>query len=299
MSWNLTNADTKSLDAVDNTAGAVASALLSVNSPKQETPIGINATDLTGPESASASAGINAIKQKFPIDINATNKTQGEANSASQSVNAVKQNSPISIKAQNNTSSAINSVWSGLMSLPAVKFIDIITRHFTEQHAKGTDNHPSGLATVNDQRGTLYKELITLPDGTSFIPEGRNVVLPLPPGSKVMRAGKTRSLMNRLGIPNYEKGIGFEDTKISHLSRRIGKVNEYRQQYDDRRVVQLLSELVHQSSSQQNSSSQVGNVNYTLNWNGSNGEDPYSPEFIQRLMREFAYYTNQEGGRLA
>ena len=298
MSWNLTNADTKSLDAVDNTAGAVASALLSVNSPKQETPISINATDQTGPESASASAGINAIKQNFPIDINATNKTQGEANSADQSVNAVKQNSPISIRAQNNTQSAISSVLGGLASLPAIKFIDIITRHFTQRHAKGTDNHPGGLATVNDQRGTLYKEMVTLPDGTSFIPHGRNVTLPLPPGSKVMRAGKTRSLMNRLGIPNYENGIGFEDTKISHLSRRIGKVNEYRQQYDDRRVVQLLSELVRQSSSQQNSTSQVGNVNYTLNWNGSNGEDPYSPEFIQRLMREFAFYTNQEGGRL-
>lgn len=298
MSWNLTNADTKSLDAVDNTAGAVASALLSVNSPKQETPISINATDQTGPESASASAGINAIKQNFPIDINATNKTQGEANSADQSVNTVKQNSPISIRAQNNTQSAISSVLGGLASLPAIKFIDIITRHFTQRHAKGTDNHPGGLATVNDQRGTLYKEMVTLPDGTSFIPYGRNVTLPLPPGSKVMRAGKTRSLMNRLGIPNYENGIGFEDTKISHLSRRIGKVNEYRQQYDDRRVVQLLSELVRQSSSQQNSTSQVGNVNYTLNWNGSNGEDPYSPEFIQRLMREFAYYTNQEGGRL-
>ena len=225
MSWNLTNADTKSLDAVDNTAGAVASALLSVNSPKQETPISINATDQTGPESASASAGINAIKQNFPIDINATNKTQGEANSADQSVNAVKQNSPISIKAQNNTQSAISSVLGGLASLPAIKFIDIITRHFTQRHAKGTDNHPGGLATVNDQRGTLYKEMVTLPDGTSFIPHGRNVTLPLPPGSKVMRAGKTRSLMNRLGIPNYENGIGFEDTKISHLTRRIQSIN--------------------------------------------------------------------------
>ena len=225
MSWNLTNADTKSLDAVDNTAGAVASALLSVNSPKQETPISINATDQTGPESASASAGINAIKQNFPIDINATNKTQGEANSADQSVNAVKQNSPISIRAQNNTQSAISSVLGGLASLPAVKFIDIITRHFTRRHAKGTDNHPGGLATVNDQRGTLYKEMVTLPDGTSFIPHGRNVTLPLPPGSKVMRAGKTRSLMNRLGIPNYENGIGFEDTKISHLTRRIQSIN--------------------------------------------------------------------------
>ena len=223
--WNFASAEAKSLDAVDNTSAAVGSAMLNVNSPKQETPIGINATDLTSPESASASAGINAIKQNFPIDINATNKTQGEANAASNAVNAVKQNSPIGINAQNQTGGVISSVWSSLSSLPAFKFIDIITRHFTEQHAKGTDNHPGGLATVNDPRGTLYKELITLPDGTSFIPEGRNVVLPLPPGTKVMRAGKTRSLMNRLGIPNYEKGIGFEDTKISHLTRRFQEIN--------------------------------------------------------------------------
>lgn len=287
------------IEAIDNTASTVESVLYGVNSIQQTSPIDINAVDQTSGQSASAYAGVNAVKQDRPIDINATNQTQGEANSASNAVNAVKQDSPISIKAQNNTQSAISSVLGGLASLPAVKFIDIITRHFTQRHAKGTDNHPGGLATVNDQRGTLYKEMVTLPDGTSFIPHGRNVTLPLPPGSKVMRAGKTRSLMNRLGIPNYENGIGFEDTKISHLSRRIGKVNEYRQQYDDRRVVQLLSELVRQSSSQQNSTSQVGNVNYTLNWNGSNGEDPYSPEFIQRLMREFAYYTNQEGGRLA
>lgn len=223
--WNLAPAATKSLDAVDNTGTAVGSANISVNSPKQEVPIGINANDNTAGESQSASLSVNSPYQFKPIDINAIDRTQGEANAASNAVNAVKQNGPIDINARDNTSSAINNVWSGLVSLPAVKFIDIITRHFTEQHAKGTDNHPGGLATVNDQRGTLYKELVTLPDGTSFIPEGRNVVLPLPPGSKVMRAGKTRSLMNRLGIPNYEKGIGFEDTKISHLSRRIQSVN--------------------------------------------------------------------------
>lgn len=223
--WNLAPVAPKSLDAVDNTGAAVGSASISVNSPKQEVPIGINANDNTAGESQSASLSVNSPYQFKPIDINAIDRTQGEANAASNAVNAVKQNGPIDINARDNTSSAINNVWSGLVSLPAVKFIDIITRHFTEQHAKGTDNHPGGLATVNDQRGTLYKELVTLPDGTSFIPEGRNVVLPLPPGSKVMRAGKTRSLMNRLGIPNYEKGIGFEDTKISHLSRRIQSVN--------------------------------------------------------------------------
>lgn len=223
--WNVASVATKSLDAVDNTAAAVGSANISVNSPKQEVPIGINANDNTAGESQSASLSVNSPYQFKPIDINAVDRTQGEAKSAEYAVNAVRQNGPIDIDARDNTSSAINNVWSGLVSLPAVKFIDIITRHFTEQHAKGTDNHSGGLATVNDQRGTLYKELVTLPDGTSFIPEGRNVVLPLPPGSKVMRAGKTRSLMNRLGIPNYEKGIGFEDTKISHLSRRIQSVN--------------------------------------------------------------------------
>ena len=213
------------IEAIDKTPSTVESVLYGVNSIQQTSPIDINATDQTGPQSAAAYAGVNAVRQDSPIGIDAANRTQGEASAAGYSVNSVRQGSPISINAQNNTSGAINSVLSGLASLPAFKFIDIITRHFTEKHAKGTDNHPGGLATVNDQRGTLYKELVTLPDGTSFIPEGRNVVLPLPPGSKVMRAGKTRSLMNRLGIPNYEKGIGFEDTKISHLSRRIQSVN--------------------------------------------------------------------------
>ena len=213
------------IEAIDNTASTVESVLYGVNSIQQTSPIDINAVDQTSGQSASAYAGVNAVKQDRPIDINATNQTQGEANSASNAVNAVKQDSPISIKAQNNTQSAISSVLGGLASLPAVKFIDIITRTFTQKHAKGTNNHPGGLATVNDQRGSLYKEMVTLPDGTSFIPHGRNVTLPLPQGTKVMRAGKTRSLMNRLGIPNYENGIGFEDTKISHLTRRIQSIN--------------------------------------------------------------------------
>ena len=213
------------IEAIDKTPSTVESVLYGVNSIQQTSPIDINATDQTGEQTASAYAGVNAIRQDSPIGIDAANRTQGEVSAAGSAVNTIRQNSPIGISAQNQTTGVINSVWDSLSSLPAFKFIDIITRHFTEQHAKGTNNHPGGLATVNDQRGTLYKELVTLPDGTSFIPEGRNVVLPLPPGSKVMRAGKTRSLMNRLGIPNYEKGIGFEDTKISHLSRRIQSVN--------------------------------------------------------------------------
>ena len=213
------------IEAIDKTPSTVESVLYGVNSIQQTSPIDINATDQTGSQTAAAYAGVNAVRQDSPIGIDAANRTQGEASAAGYSVNSVRQGSPISINAQNNTQSAISSVLGGLASLPAVKFIDIITRTFTQKHAKGTNNHPGGLATVNDQRGSLYKEMVTLPDGTSFIPHGRNVTLPLPQGTKVMRAGKTRNLMNRLGIPNYENGIGFEDTKISHLTRRIQSVN--------------------------------------------------------------------------
>ena len=209
------------IEAIDKTPSTVESVLYGVNSIKQESPIAINANDNTVEASQSANSNVNAPSQASPIGINATDLTGNPSASASAGVNAVKQNSPIDINASNNTGGVISSVWNAIASLPAFKFIDIITRHFTEQHAKGTDNHPGGLAMVNDQRGTLYKELVTLPDGTSFIPEGRNVTLPLPPGTKVMKAGDTRTLMNRLGMPNYEKGIGFEDTKLSHLTRRI------------------------------------------------------------------------------
>lgn len=223
--WNTLFPAPKPLQAEDKTAEAVASAQASVNSPAQTSPISINATDETGGASQSATLSVNSPYQLKPIDINAVDLTGNPSAAASAGVNAVKQNGPIDINATNNTGGGINSAWASLNSLPSIKFIDVVTRFFTQKHAKGTDNHPGGLAMVNDQRGTLYKELVTLPDGTSFIPQGRNVTLPLPPGTKVLKAGKTRSLMNSLGMPNYEKGIGFEDTKISHLTRRFQELN--------------------------------------------------------------------------
>lgn len=50
------------------------------------------------------------------------------------------------------------------------------------------------------------------------------------------------------------------------------------------------------SSSVSNSS--VTN-NYTLNANGTANDDFFSPENMRRLLREMAYYTNLEGGRMA
>ena len=115
------------------------------------------------------------------------------------------------LNAQDNASSVAAAAKRSIDSIPSHKtsIIDVIHNFFTRKHEKGTDYHQGGLAMVNDQKGSNYKELITLPTGEQFIPNGRNVVLPLPVGSKVLNATKTRQLMQNLGIPRYQNGVGI------------------------------------------------------------------------------------------
>ena len=103
-----------------------------------------------------------------------------------------------------------------IMSIPTswTTVITTINRE-VKGHAKGTNFHEGGLAMVNDQRNPVYKEMVTLPDGSSFIPDGRDVVLDLPRGSKVLRADRTKRLMKNLGFPKYATGVGIpEDAKF-------------------------------------------------------------------------------------
>ncbi|WP_407372328.1 phage tail tape measure protein [Carnobacterium sp.] len=75
---------------------------------------------------------------------------------------------------------------------------------------KGTNYHLGGPMIVNDQKGPTYKEMITFPNGKSFVPEGRNILIPnAPKGTKVLKAALTKSL-----VPRYEKGIGYDELSI-------------------------------------------------------------------------------------
>ncbi|WP_050611870.1 phage tail tape measure protein [Ligilactobacillus agilis] len=85
--------------------------------------------------------------------------------------------------------------------------------------ANGTDSHPGGLAMVNDQKGGTFRELITLPGGESFIPNGRNVLLDLPKGTQVTKASQTAKLFNHL--PQYADGIGHAINTAEGLSRSV------------------------------------------------------------------------------
>lgn len=93
--------------------------------------------------------------------------------------------------------------------------------------AKGSDGlKQNTLGVVNDQPGSTYKELIVPPKGQPFIPKGRNVMLPLEKGTKIMPAGQTKSLMN--DTPHFAKGIGsFFGNAWESISKFTGNVMDY------------------------------------------------------------------------
>lgn len=53
-------------------------------------------------------------------------------------------------------------------------------------YAEGTDNHVGGLMLVNDGAGSNYQEKVVLPSGKVIRPQGRNVLMDAPKGTKVL-----------------------------------------------------------------------------------------------------------------
>ncbi|MDU1982899.1 MAG: phage tail tape measure protein [Enterococcus casseliflavus] len=82
--------------------------------------------------------------------------------------------------------------------------------------AEGTNFHKGGDMIVNDQPGPLYKEIVHEPGKEPYIPVGRNVLIPnAKRGTKVYKASRTKSIMQRLGIPKYADGVGIpEDSSL-------------------------------------------------------------------------------------
>ena len=82
-------------------------------------------------------------------------------------------------------------------------------------NAKGTNYHPGGMMMVNDQKGRTFRELVQLPTGESFIPQGRNVMFDAPRGTKVLRASETAKKFP--GLKQYAKGTIAKPTLNSSM----------------------------------------------------------------------------------
>ena len=101
---------------------------------------------------------------------------------------------------------------------------------------KGTNFHPGGMAIVKDQKGGMFREMITLPSGEQFIPHGRNVMLPLPKGSKVLRASQTRALFP--GLPQYAEGIGAQT--VSPIIKQYGRTVNIATENNESQLIRAL-----------------------------------------------------------
>ncbi|CYV05735.1 phage tail tape measure protein [Streptococcus suis] len=209
------------------------------------------AENLTANPVIDAQWAINNVKQDKPAEIKASDLTGGIVKQATQSINSVP-NRELTIKAWDNASGVAASIKSQIDAIPNEKIIYIKASQrglasAAGMYAIGTNFHPGGLALVNDQIGSMYKELITLPSGESFIPNGRNVLLDLPRGSKVLKASSTERLMGRLGIPNYAEGIGFpEDASLFKGLERFNASNNSGTtiHIDNSNVVGVLREIL-------------------------------------------------------
>ena len=81
--------------------------------------------------------------------------------------------------------------------------------------AKGTQNFEGGLAMVNDEKGISDPRELIVDKGRAFIPQGKNVLLPLSKGAKVYTASQTKAIMSGMGIPHYATGKDNSDAFTS------------------------------------------------------------------------------------
>lgn len=213
--YNGFNVPTKQITADPNNATNAAGQAIAKQLEWNNTP------SPTKHQTGDASNAVNAGQQ-------AINKQQ-EWNSLSSPMKYVTADSSSAVNAANSATNAINGIpTSHHTTITATevvnKVVNSFSRVFGSRHEKGTNFHEGGLAMVNDQRNAVYKEMVTLPDGSSFIPDGRDVVLNLPRGSKVLRADRTKRLMKNLGFPRYATGVGIpEDAKFLQEMKNASK----------------------------------------------------------------------------
>ena len=100
-------------------------------------------------------------------------------------------------------------------NVPAAKFGSSGMFVKKAKKAKGTQNFEGGLAMVNDEKGISDPRELIVDKGRAFIPQGKDVVLPLSKGAKVYTASQTKAIMSGMGIPHYATGKNNSDAFTS------------------------------------------------------------------------------------
>lgn len=202
-SFNRTNPKTKKLNgnssSVDKASNKGKGSIKSFNgtNPKLKKLNG-NSSNVDN-ASKSGKDGINRFNGTNPN----TKHLRGDSSSA-RSASSSGRNAIASYNGKSVPTKRINASWQGggavswakqaLNSVHNVtRYINVITKHF---RAGGDPNFMGGDVTVNDQKGSLYKELIVKPNGQEMLFSGRNRNINLPAGSTIYNATDTQQILD-------------------------------------------------------------------------------------------------------
>lgn len=118
--------------------------------------------------------------------------------------------------------------------------------------------------------------------------------------SKVFRDQIGRAIPEGMAV-GIDKFSYYVDDSMTGLSKDVidaGKALADRVSFTPESALGLTSSIGPSFGAGSVSNSSVTN-NYTLNANGTANDNFFSPENMRRLLREMAYYTNLEGGKMA
>lgn len=104
--------------------------------------------------------------------------------------------------------SAVNGVISGVnWILGKVGSSKSFAKWQVPRFESGSEGLPADtLGVVNDQQGGIYREMVIRPDGSAFIPQGRNVPLMMEKGTQIVPAKQTQQYMSMM--PHFKTGAG-------------------------------------------------------------------------------------------
>ena len=85
----------------------------------------------------------------------------------------------------------------------------VVASQKVPQYFDGTDNHPGGLALINDGKGANFKETVVTPDGKVRQYSGRDVLIDAPAGTQVFTHDQWN---NELNTMMREKGISMANS---------------------------------------------------------------------------------------
>ena len=94
-------------------------------------------------------------------------------------------------------------------------------------YAEGTDNHSGGLMLVNDGQGSNFQEKVILPSGKVIRPQGRNVLMDAPKGTKVLNHEQQLFEMlqsNNISMSNPQYQLMTPDEMDEILGKHFGNI---------------------------------------------------------------------------